>query len=90
MTDKPLEDVLRDAARSGRLNHVSLAYTDKGWEAAYRGASHGDHRMTTHADPACALRAALTGKPGEAPAVEKPKRARKVAAPVDDVFGDLM
>lgn len=93
MTEKPLEDLLREAAKSGRLNHLSIAWLHTGlWGAAYRGQAHTDHRMVDHPDVVCALRAALTGKPGSAPVIEKPKRTRaKAAAPVvDDILGDLM
>lgn len=96
MIQKPLEDVLRALAKSYRLNHVSIAWTERGWETAYRGVAGDDHRMVTHEDVACSLRAALTGRAGDAPP-PPPKtikpRTTKAAEPVahaDDVFGDLM
>lgn len=74
---KTIEDLLRAAAASGNLNHISIASTaNGGWEAAYRGVATADHRIFQHADVVCALRGAMTGRPGDPP----PKR-RKAAPP---------
>ena len=103
---KPLEDLLRAAAKSGNLNHISVAYRDNGmWQAAYRGTLHADHRMVEGPDVVDCLIDALTGrksapdgkrepaKVGAKP-VRQTRQAAKpthMAAPVeDDVLGDLM
>ena len=71
-----LESILRSAAKSGRLNHLTLAAKwDGGWEAGYRGVATDDHRIVTHSDPVAALTGALTGR--KQPEPEKPKRNRK-------------
>lgn len=74
---KPLEDILRDFAKAGRLNHLSIAWTSNGWDVGYRGVAHTDHRHAQHSDVVCAVQAALTGRPGEAPVkrnVRKPPK----------------
>lgn len=82
---RPVEDILRDLAKSGRLNHVSISFLHGGgWEVSYRGVKHEDHRRETRADIVCALRAALTGRAGDAP----PKRKAPAPPPADD--GDLL
>lgn len=103
---KPLEDLLRAAAKSGSLNHISIAYLHSGgWAVAYRGTLHADHRMVEGPDVVDCLIDALTGrksvpdtkaapiKVGGKP-VRQTRQAAKpksVAAPVeDDVLGDLM
>lgn len=80
-----LESILRSAAKSGRLNHLTLAAKwDGGWEAGYRGVATDDHRIVAHSDPVVALTGALTGRTpkAEPPArkqaeVTKPKRVAK-------------
>ena len=87
-----LESAIRNAAKSGRLNHVSLAVTwDGKWEAAYRGSTTGDHRIVGHSDPISALIGALTGRtPPEV--VKKPSRQRQVAVvnETNDDYEDLL
>ena len=72
-----LETAIRTAARSGRLNHLSLAFMNGKWSASYRGVSDPDKRIVDHADPVAAMVAALTGKRPVAPPKAKTK-------PVDD------
>ena len=103
---KPLEDLLRAAAKSGSLNHISIAYLHAGgWAVSYRGTLHADHRMVEGPDVVDCLIDALTGrksapdtkvepiKVGAKP-VRQTRQAAKpkpVTAPVeDDVLGDLM
>ena len=86
-----LETALRSAARSGRLNHLSLAVKwSGGWEAAYRGVANEDHRMVAHSDPVAALIGALTGR--KVPEPEKPVRKRNVVvkAVVPDDNEDIL
>lgn len=84
---KTLEDVLRESAKSGRLNYLSIAFQKGQWEASYRGIENKDFRHVTHADVACAVRLALTGRAGDAPAA--PKRV-KPATPAFNPLGDLL
>ena len=75
-----LESIIRSAAKSGRLNHLTLAAKwDGGWEAGYRGVATDDHRIAAHSDPVAALLGALTGR--KQPEPEKPKRTRAVQKP---------
>ena len=96
---KTLEEVIRECAAKGELSHVSIAFTTRGWAAAYRGATR-DGTVATHSDPVCALLEAMTGKPGTAPAaaprVARKRRAEPVqsasepaAKPLDE-FDDLL
>lgn len=103
---KPLEDLLRAAAKSGSLNHISIAYLHSGgWAVAYRGTLHADHRMVEGPDVVDCLIDALTGRksapdgkrvPAKVAAkpVRQTRQAAKptpMAAPMeDDVLGDLM
>ena len=82
-----LESIIRSAAESGRLNHITLAAKwGGGWEAGYRGVATGDYRTVSHKDPVAALIGALTGK--KQPDAPKPK---KVKAPsVSDDNEDLL
>lgn len=97
---KPLEDVIRELAASGKLNHFSFGHhhTD-GFQASYRGVDNDDVRFVTHADPVCAVIEALTGKTTSAsPKVRSRARATPVTAPEpsqpasknEGIFGDLM
>ena len=54
-----LEEKIRQLAKSGRLNYLSLAHTEKGWEAYYRGVEDSDKRQTMNKDPVAALTEAL-------------------------------
>lgn len=83
-----LEDVLRRSAASGKLNHLSIAFTADGrWEAAYRGAAHADHRIVQHDDVAVAMICALTGR--AAPAEAKKATKRLAEKPKPSVLDDL-
>lgn len=85
-----LENLIRSLWKSGRLNHISVAFMNDGeWSASYRGVQDADKRMISHPDPVEALKAALSGKkPPPPPPPPKKTRARPVpkpvAAPVDD------
>ena len=90
-----IEDRISRLARSGDLNHISLAHSpEHGWSASYRGVSDKDCRITHHPDPLAALLMALTGRkiPMPAPAA-KPVRRRAAdpqpAAPVAAQSGIL-
>ena len=96
---KPLEDLLRAAAKSGSLNHISIAYLHAGgWAVAYRGTLHADHRMVEGPDVVDCLIDALTGRKSApdgkrvpAQVGSKPVRQTRQAAkptPVDDTLGD--
>ena len=98
---KPLEDLLRDAAKSGSLNHISISYLHSGgFEVAYRGTLHADHRVSSSLDVVEALIDALTGKKGVpgiqvAPAAKPVRKKRsQAAAPkapdASSIFGDLL
>lgn len=99
---KSLEDILRAKAKSGALNHLSIAYRNGGgWQVAYRGVDHADHRLSEGADVVDVIMDALTGRKSAPtaqtiPAVAKPtkpKRAApkpKAASLNDDILGDLM
>jgi hypothetical protein len=58
-----LDDTLRDLAKRGQLNHLSLvAHTAKGvvtFRAAYRGATGDGHKNAEHGDPVKALQEVL-------------------------------
>ena len=90
-----LAAALRRSAKSGKLNHLSIAYTADGWDVRYRGVEDRDHRKVVHGDPAAALYEALTGK--RLPeSLREPvvKETRKRSAAViekkdDDVLEDL-
>lgn len=85
-----LETALRNSAKAGRLNHVSLAFTwDGKWEAAYRGVPHNDHRIVQHSDPVSALLAALTGKKIPEPVKRQASRKKApVTAPEPEEYED--
>lgn len=84
---KTLEEVFRESAKSGRLNYLSVAFQKGQWEASYRGIENKDFRYVTHADVACAVRMALTGRPGDAPV---PPKRTKPATPAFDPLGDIL
>ena len=99
---KPLEDLLRAAAKSGSLNHISIAYLHAGgWAVAYRGTLHADHRMVEGPDVVDCLIDALTGRKSAPDGKREPakpvRQTRQVTKPKpvtapeeDDVLGDLM
>lgn len=57
-----LESTLRSMARSGRLNHVSVAFSNGKWFGSYRGVENKDGRHFEASDPVAALMGALTGR----------------------------
>lgn len=57
-----LEELLRDTARRGELNHLSLIPSPKGFCATYCPASKCTHNTAIHADPVEALRLAMRTK----------------------------
>lgn len=85
-----LEEKIRQLAKSGRLNYLSLAHTEKGWEAYYRGVENDDKQYCVSKDPIAAMAQALgvrvaaeTKKPV---AVAKPAPpAAKKYDPTDDL-----
>lgn len=81
---KPVEDLLRESAASGKLNHLSISWTERGWEVAYRGVATTDHRLFLHDDVVCALRGAMTGKAGDPPPKKSRKRRPVVAQPLQE------
>jgi hypothetical protein len=86
-----LESLIRAAARTGRLNHLSIGFIAGEWSASYRGVADSDKRIVGHVDPVDALVSALTGR--KAPAIEKPKVAaqrKRVATPSKDEFEGLL
>ena len=102
---KPLEYLLRAAAKSGSLNHISIAHRHGGgWFVAYRGVLHADHRMVEGPDVVDCLVDALTGRKSAPDANTVPaqvranptRRARQAAKPAavepaqDNILGDLM
>ena len=101
---KPLEELLREKAKSGSLNHITISYLHSGgFEVGYRGTLHADHRTCSAADVVDALIDALTGKKGvpgvQVAPVEKPKPARRnrsepapspKAPDANSIFGDLL
>lgn len=82
---KNLDELIRDAAKFGRLNHFTLSATwDGKWEAAYRGVATEDHRSAQHSDPVAAAIGALTGR--RPPEIEKPKRSKPRPAVDEDIL----
>lgn len=79
MTDE-LATLIRTAAKSGRLNHLSVAYMNGKWSASYRGVADHDKRIVEHSDPADALIGALTGRKMPEPVVVPVKRKALIAA----------
>lgn len=89
-----LEELLRDRAKKGELNYISLAFTERGFEVAYRGVTR-DGSKTAHYDPVCAILKALTGKPGVEPPrpgrkPRQPRTASPAAPAAKDEFDDLL
>lgn len=95
-----LEDILRDRAKKGELNYISIACTERGFEVAYKGITR-DGTLTVHYDPVCAVLKALTGKPGvEPPRAQQGTKRRRTPSPVTataspatpatDEFADLL
>lgn len=74
-----LEDLIRKAAKSGRLNHLSIAFINGSWEASYRGVEDKDKRIVAHKDPVCALMESLNGRKVDAPKEVVPPKEKPVA-----------
>ena len=55
-----LESALRSAAKSGRLNYISVGFSNGVWSASYRGVDDRDGRICDHKDVVVALTTALT------------------------------
>lgn len=73
-----LETLIRSAARSGNLNHLSLAFIDGKWSASYRGVSDSDKRIVEHVDPVDAMVTALTGRKVTTPPPIKSTKRRLI------------
>ena len=87
MTD--LSDLIRRSAKAGRLNYLSLAFSDGMWEAYYRGVEDNDKRIVRHKDAVCALMEALTGKKADAPKEVSPPKEKPAAKPAPKVHDPL-
>jgi hypothetical protein len=61
-----LETLLRAAAKSGRLNYISVGFTKGVWSASYRGVEDREGRMFDSKDVVVALTGAL-GKADKRP-----------------------
>ena len=79
-----LEGTIRTLARNGRLNHVSVGFSNGKWCAAYRGVDDRDGRIFEDRDPIVALIGALTGRK-IAPPVQ-PKVVKKTTAVDEDLL----
>jgi len=73
-----LPALIRAAAKSGRLNHISVGFINEKWSASYRGVEDRDGRIFCHSDPVDALIGAITGRKIPEPPVVKPKRTKIV------------
>jgi hypothetical protein len=76
-----LVDLIRDLARKGKLNHLTLGITWKegNWQAGYRDAVSTGYSISTDPDPVNALLLALLGKgyrhiPGQKPDPDPPRQ----------------
>lgn len=67
-----LESMIRSAAKSGRLNHISVGFINGKWSASYRGVENKDGRIAAHVDPVCAMIEAITGRKTLPPKTKKP------------------
>lgn len=86
-----LESALRSAARSGRLNYLSLSFTAKGtWEATYRGVADQDLRHIEHSDPASAILSALSGRKVAEPKPEAKGKAKRQVEQPSTSLSDLL
>lgn len=83
-----LETALRTAAKSGRLNHVSVGWINGKWSGSYRGVENRDGRIFDHDDIVSALIGAITGR--KMPAPEVVKKVRKKVDEVKDEYEDLL
>lgn len=76
-----LEEKIRQLAKSGRLNYLSLAHTENGWEAYYRGVDDNDKRHAVNKDAVAAMAEALGARVEKAAKSEKPEKPVKPAPP---------
>lgn len=76
MNDLP--SIIRAAAKSGRLNHISVGFIDGKWSASYRGVEDRDGRVFAHSDAVDALIGAITGRKIPEPVIQKPKKTKPV------------
>ena len=83
-----LESALRSAAKSGRLNYISLAFVKDKWEVVYRGVDSKDGRFCSHTDVVSAMISGLTGRKIAEP--ERSKPAARVRKPVQDENEDIL
>lgn len=60
-----LEDAIREAARQGRLSHLSIVVdrSGRGWQANAPSEHAGAWSVAIHADPVMALLQALRAEP---------------------------
>lgn len=70
-----LENTLRTMAKSGRLNHVSVGFSNGKWSGSYRGVENRDGRIFDADDPVSALIGALTGRKVAPPVQPKARKA---------------
>jgi hypothetical protein len=61
VTDQSLEALFQRAVKSGRLNHLSLAWCGTEWEVTFRGVDDRDHHYVRDKDAVVALNTALSG-----------------------------
>lgn len=88
-----IDDLIRDLARKGKINHITLAYSGTGKEgghkftAAFRDQASPGYTMHSDADPIVALHKVLTlsgyrhypgnKNPDPLPGESKPKRSAR-------------
>ena len=87
MTD--LSDLIRRSAKAGKLNHLSVAFTNGMWETYYRGVDDKDKRIARHKDVVCSMVEALTGKKADAPKEVLPPKEKPAAKPAPKVHDPL-
>ena len=75
-----LEEQLRDCAKRGELNYLSIIPTRNGFSVTYAPATNCAHSFADHADPVEAMKAAIAGwKPAKRSRAEP----KVVAEPAD-------
>ncbi len=79
-----LESTLRSMAKSGRLNHVSVAFSNGKWSGSYRGVEDRDGRHFEANDVVSALMGALTGRKVAEPAAPSREKAPAKVKPKED------
>ena len=76
-----LEEQLRDCAKRGELNYLSIIPMRNGFSATYAPATHCGHGFGDHADPVEAIRLAIKDW--------KPPRRKSAEPKIDAVPADL-